>query len=150
MIIARPTASSGQERIAGCKEAIKKNGLPEDALTIRTCDETIECCYNLVKSLVVKEKTLESLFIWDDRLAIGARKALFEAGKRIPEDIAIVGYDDIEISEYLYPPLTTVKQPSYQIGEMAARILLDKFESNGNNDLKQIVLKPELIIRSTT
>ena len=76
--------------------------------------------------------------------------AIFEAGLKIPSDIAIVGYDDIEISAYLYPSLTTVKQPTHQIGETAAKILLDKLESETNGDLKQIILKPELIVRNTT
>jgi LacI family transcriptional regulator len=88
--------------------------------------------------------------VWDDRLAVGARRAIFEAGKQIPDDIAMVGYDDIEISEYLFPSLTTVRQPSYQIGNTATKILLDKIELYENNKLRKDILKPELIIRKTT
>ncbi|UCE05283.1 MAG: LacI family DNA-binding transcriptional regulator [bacterium] len=149
-ICAKPTASSGKERIVGCKKAISENGLPGDALTIRTCDETIRCCYDLVKELLKKDEKLNAIFVWDDKVAIGAIKAIFEADKRIPQDIAMVGYDDIEVSEYLFPPLTTVRQPSYEIGETAASILLDKLESDDEKELKQVVLRPELIIRETT
>ncbi len=149
-ICAKPTASSGHERIEGCKEALRKNNLPESALRVLTCDETIESCYNLVKELNADNGDIEAMYIWDDRLAIGARRALFESNIKIPEDIALVGYDDIEVSEYLYPPLTTVRQPTFQIGQMAARILIDKFETGHENGFKQIILKPELIIRNTT
>jgi LacI family transcriptional regulator len=149
-VCAKPTASSGQERIAGCKEAIRKNGLPAKVLKILTCDETIDSCYRLIKKELSECKNSTALFIWDDRLAIGARRAILEAGKNIPEDIALVGYDDIESSQYLYPPLTTVRQPTFQIGEMAAKILIDRFEHTRKHGYKQIVLRPELIIRNTT
>jgi LacI family transcriptional regulator len=149
-ICAKPSASSGHERISGCKEAIQKNGLPPEALHIEICDETIECCYKLVKNLLLKNENISALFVWDDRLAVGARRAIFEAGKQIPDDIAMVGYDDIEISEYLFPSLTTVRQPSYQIGNTATKILLDKIELDDNNKVRKDILKPELIIRKTT
>jgi LacI family transcriptional regulator len=149
-ICAKPTASSGQERIEGCKEAIKKNGLAESALKVLTCDETIESCYQLVKDLISHNGEIEAMYVWDDRLAIGARRALFESNIKVPEEVALIGYDDIEISEYLFPPLTTVHQPTFQIGQMAARILIDKFESDNETGFKQIVLKPELVIRNTT
>jgi len=149
-ICAKPTASSGKERIAGCKKSISENALPSDALNVVTCDETIGSCYDLVKELLKKDEKLNAIFVWDDKLAIGAIKAVFEAGKRIPDDIALVGYDDIEISEFLFPPLTTVRQPSHEIGETATRILIDKLESEDESELKRVVLKPELIIRQTT
>ena len=115
-----------------------------------SCNESIVCCYNIVKTLLEQKEKFDALFIWDDRLAIGAIKAIFEAGMRIPKDIAIIGYDDIEISEYFYPPLTTIKQPSYEIGETATRILLDKLESEKKTELEKVILKPELKIRETT
>ena len=93
---------------------------------------------------------MDAIFAWDDRLAIGVMKALLEAGVKIPDDIAVVGYDDIEISAYLHPPLTTVRQPTFQIGALATSMLLDNLEAEDEQDIKEIVLKPELIIRSTT
>jgi LacI family transcriptional regulator len=149
-ICAKPTASSGKERIAGCKMAVTENGLPSNALSVVTCDETIESCYNIIKELISKDINLGAIFVWDDRLAIGVIKAIFEVGMRIPQDIAVVGYDDIESSEYLFPSLTTIRQPTYQIGETAAHILVDKLEAEGVIEIKEIVLKPELVIRETT
>lgn len=149
-ICAKPTASSGRERILGCRQAFNENGIDEELLDIVTCDETIKCCYDFVLEALQSKRKMDAIFAWDDRLAIGVIKALLESGVRIPEDIAVVGYDDIEISAYLYPPLTTVQQPTFQIGERATRILLDKLESDRDTGIQQIVLKPKLIVRGTT
>jgi LacI family transcriptional regulator len=149
-VCAKPNASTGQERIAGCRMAIKEAGLPPDSLNLLFCEESIESSYRLVKDLVAREKPPSALFMWDDRLAVSAIKAIREAGLSIPEDVAVVGYDDIEIAAYLYPPLTTVRQPSHQIGETAARILLNKLESKTPPPTQKVVLKPELVIRETT
>jgi LacI family transcriptional regulator len=149
-ICAKPAASSGKERIAGCREAIRRNNLPMKNLSIEICEETIESCYNLVRMLLSQDRDISALFVWDDRLAVGARRAILEFGKEIPKDIALVGYDDIEISEYLFPPLTTIRQPSYQIGHTAAKILVDKIEFKSNHKVRKKILKPELIIRETT
>ncbi|HEX9974199.1 MAG TPA: LacI family DNA-binding transcriptional regulator, partial [bacterium] len=83
-ICAKPTASSGKERMAGCRKAFLENGLPLNLLEILTCEEKIECCYHLVKQLLSENKKVDAIFVWDDRLAIGAIRAIFEAGKRIP------------------------------------------------------------------
>jgi LacI family transcriptional regulator len=149
-VCGKPSASSGKERIAGCRKAIEEAGLPSRCLDVRICEETVESCYKLVRELVADPLRPSAIFVWDDRLAIGAIKAIREAGLRIPGDMAIVGYDDIESSAYLYPPLTTVRQPTHQIGETAARILLDKIESEEKPATKKIILKPELVIRETS
>lgn len=149
-VCAKPNASTGQERIAGCRMAIKEAGLPPDSLDLLFCEENIESSYRLVKELVARANPPSAIFMWDDRLAVSAIKAIREAGLRIPNDVAVVGYDDIEIAGYLYPPLTTVRQPSHQIGETAARILLNKLESETSPAPQKIVLKPELVVRETT
>jgi DNA-binding LacI/PurR family transcriptional regulator len=149
-VCAKPNASTGQERIAGCRMAIKEAGFPSDSLDLLLCEESIESSYRLVKDLVAREKPPSAIFMWDDRLAVSAIKAIREAGLRIPADVAIVGYDDIEIAAYLYPPLTTVRQPTHQIGQTAAQILLNKLESETSPEPQKIVLKPELVIRETT
>ncbi len=149
-ICPKSTASSTQERIHGCKKAVSENNVPSVVLRIVNCEERIDSCYGLVKDIIAENKRPTALFVWDDRLAIGAMKAVLEAGLSIPHDIAIVGYDDIEISAYLYPPLTTVRQPTHQIGQTAARVLLNKLEGKDRVNVEHIVLKPELIVRKTT
>jgi len=146
----RPNVSIGQERIDGCRKAIRDSGLPDSALRVIACDRSIGSCYKMVKELILNNDKMDALYLWDDLLAVGAIRAIYESDLKIPEDIALVGYDDIEVSEYLYPPLTTVRQPATQIGQMAARILVENFESENGNELKKLVLKPELVIRNST
>jgi len=149
-VCAKQDSSTGRERISGCRKAIEEAGFSPDTLELLLCEENIESSYQLVKDLVAREKPPSAIFMWDDRLAVSAIKAIHEIGLRIPDDVAVVGYDDIEIAAYLYPPLTTVRQPSHQIGETAARILLNKLESKDKPIPQKIVLKPELVIREST
>ena len=76
-------------------------------------------------------------------------KAVRKAGLRIPEDVAVIGFDNIELSNMTYPPLSTVEQPSYQIGYQACELLVEKME-NPNAKSRQIILDTELIIRGST
>jgi LacI family transcriptional regulator len=149
-VCAKQNSSTGEERIAGCRKAIAEAGISSDSLELLFCEESIESSYRLVKELMGRENRPSAIFMWDDRLAVSAMKAIHEMGLRIPDDVAIVGYDDIEIAAYMYPPLTTVHQPSHLIGETAARILLNKLEAETSSPTQKIVLKPELVIRQTT
>jgi len=149
-VCAKPDASSGQERITGCRKAIDEAGLSPDRLEVCTCEESIESSYNLVKELLARKDRPTAIFMWDDKLAVSAIKAIRESHLRIPDDVALVGYDDVEIAAYLYPALTTVRQSSRQIGALAAKLLLDELENGKASSPKRIVLKPELVIRETT
>jgi len=148
-ICAKPEASSGRERIGGCRKAINESGLPPTALKVLYCEETIKSCYNVVKSEIYKGLDSTAFFVWDDRLALGAMKAIYEEGLQIPEDVSIVGYDDIETAVFFHPPLTTVRQPAQEIGEIAADILLRNLNSDSIQEKRRVVLKPELIIRES-
>lgn len=149
-ICAKPGVSSGRERIKGARKAMKENGLPSTSFAIVPCLPTIDSCYTVVKKLLSNGEKPTALFIWDDLLAIGAIKVIFEAGLRIPQDIALVGYNDIEIAKHLFPALTTIHHACYEIGEKAARILIDRIVSGTNSEVRRIILQPELVIRETT
>jgi len=149
-VCAKPTTSTGRERIEGCKRAMIENGLPLQSLQVVTCRPKINSCYNVVKNILSTNKNLSAIFVWDDKLAIGAIRAIFEAGLHIPEDIALIGYNDTEIARYFFPPLTTIRHASYEIGKIAADIVLKKLVSESVVETKRIVLKPELVIRKTT
>jgi LacI family transcriptional regulator len=81
-------------------------------------------------------------------MAIGAISALTQAGLQVPEDISIVGYDDVPEAEFASPPLTTVRQPMDEVGQMATRLLIQHI-NNPNAAPTQILLDTELIIRSS-
>mgnify|MGYP000054928525 FL=1 len=84
----------------------------------------------------------------NDYLAIGAMRAITEAGLSVPEDISVCGFDDIDIAAYFNPPLTSIKTPCYEMGQMAANIMISAIESQ--TPLKvQYLLDTELIVRRT-
>ncbi len=148
-ICAKPEASSGRERIEGCRKAMNERRLQSQSLHVLYCEETITSCYNVVKSEIRSGLDSTVLFVYDDKLALGAMRAIYEEGLRIPEDIAIVGYDDIETAAFYHPPLTTVRQPAREIGEIATDILMKNLSSDDNWGKRHVVLKPELIIRES-
>ena len=90
-----------------------------------------------------------TVFVSSDELALGAIRVLLDEGIRIPEDISVVGFDDIDISNYIYPRLTTVQQPITEIGEQSAAYL-HQFITSQNNPELNIVLPHKLIIREST
>jgi len=90
-----------------------------------------------------------ALFAYNDISAIGAMRAFEEAGLRIPEDISVVGFDDISLAAFSIPPLTTVRQPLQRIGRIAAQTLLDRIEDRAEF-IAEIAVEPELIARKST
>ena len=84
----------------------------------------------------------------NDYLAIGAIRAITEAGLRVPDDISVCGFDDIDIAAYFNPPLTSIKTPCYEMGRMAANIMIDAMESRTSPRV-QYLLDTELIVRGT-
>jgi len=91
----------------------------------------------------------DAIFAVNDPVAIGAFQRIKEAGLKIPGDIAIIGFSNNKITALVDPPLTTVNQPSFEMGKKAAEILIDSIE-NGITDPKTFVLDTELIIRGST
>jgi LacI family transcriptional regulator len=90
-----------------------------------------------------------SLFAFNDIAAIGAIWALREAGLRVPEDVSVVGFDDIPGAAYANPSLTTVRQPLVRMGQIAAKTLVDQIESR-NEYQEEIAIEPEFVVRDST
>jgi LacI family transcriptional regulator len=106
--------------------------------------------YVTAQELLATGKRFTALFAFNDISAIGAVRAFRDAGLRVPEDVSVVGFDDIQAAAYLIPRLTTVRQPLRQMGEMAARQLLMRI-SNGKGKVPQLIsLAPELVVREST
>ncbi|MDB5895043.1 MAG: LacI family transcriptional regulator, partial [Rhodoferax sp.] len=90
-----------------------------------------------------------AVFVCNDLMAIGALRAIHECGLRVPDDISIVGFDDIELSAYTSPPLTTVAQPKDRIGALAVDMLLERVTGR-RLATRKVVLQPELRVRAST
>jgi DNA-binding LacI/PurR family transcriptional regulator len=81
-------------------------------------------------------------------MAIGAMRALQETGHRIPDDVAVVGYDDIPVAAYCHPPLSTIRQPMQQVGKVAVQMLIDLID-NPDAEREKVLLKTELVRRGS-
>lgn len=104
--------------------------------------------YPVVHSLVSQTTDFTALFAYNDLSAIGAIRAIREKGLRVPEDISVMGFDDINSAAFQNPSLTTIRQPLRRMGMTAARILVQRL--NGGEDPGEISVEPELIIREST
>ncbi len=110
-----------------------------------------ELGHGVTKKLLSSRERFTAIFAFNDISAIGAIRALKEGGVRVPEDVSVVGFDDIQSAAYQNPSLTTVRQPLRKMGKIAAETVLRRIrgpKSDGN--VKQIVVEPELVIRETT
>lgn len=135
------------ERLSGYKQALMENGIEfQEDITYFNNFKT-ETGYLGVLNVFKKNKTVDGIFCGNDLIAIGAIKALKERGIRVPEDVKVIGFDNISICDYLDPPLTTIKQPIYEMGEEAINMLIDIIEKRSTSLNK--VLEPILIERGS-
>jgi DNA-binding LacI/PurR family transcriptional regulator len=104
--------------------------------------------YQAARRLLTTDMTFTALVVGNDQMALGAMRALREANRRIPEDISVVGFDDIPEAEFFEPPLTTVEQDFSQLGEIGVRYLLERLQQP-DTPPQQHILYPKLVIRSS-
>ena len=110
---------------------------------------TPEHGYPFAQELLRRNRRFTALFAYNDNSAIAAMRVFQDAGLRVPEDISVVGFDDIQPASYARPALTTVRQPLQQMGEMAARSVLERIEG-GAGYVPEIAIEPQLIVRKST
>lgn len=122
---------------------------PELIVQIDTDDPTPMLGYPFTKQLLAGHKPFTAIFAYNDISAIGAIRAIQEQGLRVPQDISVLGFDDIPGAAFHMPSLTTVRQPLNRMGEVAAQTLLDRIE-NKNEYPPEIAIEPELAVREST
>jgi DNA-binding LacI/PurR family transcriptional regulator len=136
---------AGVDRLNGYRAAMTDAGLPEHTAI---GDFTRESGVRAMLQLVADDPRLDAVFVASDMMAHGALQALRDAGRRVPEDVAVIGFDDFEISRYSDPPLTTVRQPIVDMGRTMARQMLGLVE--GKTDVPEAVVLPtELVVRGS-
>lgn len=106
--------------------------------------------YKPMQSLLEKTREFTAIFCFNDIAAIGAVRALKDAGLRVPEDVSVVGFDDIQSAAYATPSLTTVRQPLAEMGQRGAQILLERIAHREASYPAEIVMAPELVVREST
>jgi LacI family transcriptional regulator len=117
-----------RERLDGFAEAYADAGRPLDPALVVEGDFTFDCGQQAVKRMIEAGVEFDAVFAHNDLSAAGAMQAVREAGRRVPEDVAVVGFDDLPLAATTQPPLTSVRQPLREMGEAAARMLLAHFD----------------------
>lgn len=135
-------------RLNGYKKALKESNIKFNEDLVIQGEYSFEWGYEVVKNL--DEINFTAICAANDLIAIGAIKALKERGIKIPQDISIVGFDDIQTAKIIEPQLTTIKQNSYDMGYESASILINNLENKEINNIEKMIFKPELVIRSST
>ena len=152
VMIGNPESSDAAQRWGAISEVARELGIPiRPELTVQLAGEESGPAlgYPYAKMLLERNHKFTALFAYNDASAIGAIRAIREAGLRVPEHISVVGFDDIQGATFHFPSLTTVRQPLHRMGEIAAMTLLDRLE--GQEDWpRQIAVRPELIVREST
>lgn len=140
------------ERRHGARRAIKKAGLDpnevmRDLLIAAQNASSGERC---VETLLAHPLQSTAIFCANDLLALGVMRGLRQRNIKIPDEIALVGYDDVEFASMLSPALTSIRQPKYQLGKAAAELLLHEISETEQHQHAQVMYQPELIIRAST
>lgn len=136
------------DRFSSYKAFMVEKGLSREDLIIHGT-YTIESGYNCMKRLLNQPNKPTAILAASDMIAIGAMNAIQESGLKVPDDISIVGSDDINFAQFLSPPLTTVSRPKYELGETSATLLMNHLLNEESSVEKLIMMKPEIIIRNT-
>lgn len=140
------------ERFNGYKQALEKAGIPfnKNFISIDAQYPDRQNGYDSAKELFEKNKDISAVFACNDAMAIGVMHYLKDIGKRIPDDISIIGFDDVEADLLLDPPLTTMRVPKIELGAEAFRTMLNQLNNNNSNSNKKILVPVEIIIRKST
>jgi DNA-binding LacI/PurR family transcriptional regulator len=144
-----PKSSDSAARWEAIKDVAHKFSIqirPELVLQIEGTESTPELGYPYGKALISRNIPFTALFAYNDISAIGAMRAFQEGGLRVPEDISVVGFDDISIASFSIPPLTTIRQPLEKMGRIAAQTLMERIE-DPTSFVPEIAVEPELISR---
>ncbi|GGM01817.1 LacI family DNA-binding transcriptional regulator [Nakamurella endophytica] len=143
------TISTGAERLAGYRAVVRSRRLRTGAELIRFADFHEASGRSAMSELLAARQDIDAVFVANNLMTLGALQAVADAGLVIPDDIAVVGFDDMSWAPLLRPPLTTVAQPTYDLGAETARLLLDRI--NGfTGPGRELVLPPTLRVRASS
>lgn len=141
--------SAGVDRLRGYVEATRAARMQAAANRVAHGDFSEAAGYGGMKLLLEQTPKLDGVFVASDLMAVGALRALRELGRRVPDDVAVVGFDDAQLASYSDPPLTTIRQPVERLGQEMVRLLLHRL-SDLAGEPTTIILPTELVVRSST
>jgi LacI family transcriptional regulator len=137
---------AGRDRYLGYCLALQEKGLPLDNSLVIEGNFSESSGYTAMQQLLSSRPG--AVFAASDMMAAGAYRAIREAGLSIPDDISIVGFDDVAVASQLDPPLTTIRQPIHRMGAQAVEILINLIQQT-ETQTTQIIMRPELVVRGS-
>ncbi len=140
--------TAAADRVAGYQDALEAAGLAFDPALVVEGAFDAASGYTAAGRLVADVPDLTAMFVASDIVAFGALRALREAGRRVPADISVVGFDDVPLARHFDPPLTTIRLPANALGVAAGRALVDRLAGRSTNG--RTLLPTELIVREST
>jgi LacI family transcriptional regulator len=148
-VIGGPAYSGAmQQRMTGARQALRDYGLPDNGELMTTSNQQYEMGYENAFRLLQETPRPSAIFALTDVTAVGVMHAAARLGLRLPQDLSVVGFDDIPLAGYMIPSLTTVAQPIYPMGEHAARIMLNHLQTEVSTP-DTVTLATELIVRDS-
>jgi LacI family transcriptional regulator len=145
---ALPSYTAAADRLRGYRQALESHNITFDERLVRYGDFVPESGYHQMKDLLEQEAQPSAVFVASDVVAIGAKAAIREHGLDIPQDMALVGFDDVPLAQYLDPPLTTVRLPALELASKASELLIQIIQGSPP-DVKQVLLDSQLIVRQS-
>lgn len=149
-LTSRYDLSPVRERVEGYRRALVKHDLAYDERYVVRGAMTVEGGYEMAHEALALNPPPDAVFAYNDLVAIGCLRAFRETGLRVPDDVALVGFDDIALAAFVEVPLTTVAQPTQEIGETATNLLLNRIESDVRHPPVRVVLPPRLVVRASS
>lgn len=140
--------SNTEERLQGYREALEEAGIPVDRALITYGDYIEEGGRNATRKLLALNDPPTAIFSTNNLMTLGCIKELYRRKITIPDQMALIGFDDSTWAEALIPPLTTIKQPGYELGVNAAELLIKRL-ANPDSSTMNVVLNPELVVRES-
>jgi LacI family transcriptional regulator, repressor for deo operon, udp, cdd, tsx, nupC, and nupG len=137
-----------RDRLKGFRQAMAQHGISVESYLIQEGDFSFESGYNMMMKFLALDQPPTAVFAANDEMAIGAIKAIKSKGLRVPDDISIVGFDDIQFASIYEPALTTISQPMFEIGKKAMELLI-KLINKDKLEKSQYILEDQLVIRET-
>jgi LacI family transcriptional regulator len=137
-------------RMSGYRRALAAKGILFDELLVQSGDFTERGGYQSIQQLLNLDACPTAVFCANDLIAMGAMLAIREAGLSIPEDIAVVGFDDIPAARLVCPPLTTIRHNQSRLGRRAAELLFERLNEEAPDTGRAVEVPYELIVRRTT
>ena len=140
---------SSLDRTKGYKKALSENNIPYSENRFVETQFTYSGGYDATKELLRRGIEFDAVFANNDLIAMGCIRALYEKGIKVPSDVSVIGFDDIEVTEIFIPALSTIKQPRFKMGKRVAKIVIDRINNPDAPNAGEVFI-PELVVRETS